>query len=191
MQLQFEAVRSQEWEKAEDSLSRWHLFPHFPYHGVKNVFFHLRLPATFCSTTILPWFKRSRGVMLMICSFFYLLKGNLNCLPEAWFALLMLKRVRGRAVNGYSVGVKVFLSSRLNSEGVFSYWNTNCHVCLKLKCGVLSLAYSFHIQMNVKGYLSHILKEWAEELISAAYCSFESTLFIIFWYFARQLGKGR
>lgn len=58
--------------------------------------------------------------MLMICSFFCLLKGNLNCLPEAWFALGMLKRVRGRAVNGYSVGVKVFLSSRLNSEGFFS-----------------------------------------------------------------------
>lgn len=52
--------------------------------------------------------------MLMISSFFCLLKGNLNCLPDAGFALVMLTRVHVSTVNGYSGGVEVFLSSRLN-----------------------------------------------------------------------------
>ena len=50
--------------------------------------------------------------MLMIRSFLCLLKGNLNCLPEAWLSLVMLKYMHISIVNGHSVGVKVFLSSR-------------------------------------------------------------------------------
>lgn len=57
--------------------------------------------------------------MLMICSFFCLLKGNLNCLPEAWLALVMLKCMHISTVNGHSVGVKVFLSSRFSSDFFF------------------------------------------------------------------------
>ena len=59
--------------------------------------------------------------MLMICSFLCLLKGNLNCLPEAWFALVMLKCVHVSTVNGCRVGVKVFLSSRVNGDFFFPY----------------------------------------------------------------------
>lgn len=145
--------------------------------------------------------------MLMICSFFCILKGNLSCLPEAWLALVMLKCVHGSTVNGCSVGVKVFLSSRLKSDIFFSYWNTNCHVCLNLKCGVFLLAplawslFIFKWMLNVLLglHISRFLKEWAEELVSAVYCSFQSILsmlifkpyFISFWYLGREMRKGR
>lgn len=54
--------------------------------------------------------------MLMIRSFLCLLKGNLNCLREAWLSLVMLKCMHISIVNGRSVGVKVFLSSRFSSD---------------------------------------------------------------------------
>lgn len=116
----------------------------------------------------------------MICFFFCLLKGNLNCLPDAGFALVMLKCVHVSAVNGYSGGVQVFLSSRLIFFPLLKY---------KLPClfkaevwGVLISTSSlkpFHVQMNVKCYQDYTLdtlKEWAEELISAVYCSFQGIL---------------
>lgn len=94
--------------------------------------------------------------MLMICSFFCLLKSNLNCLPEACFALVMLKCVHVSIVNGYSVGVKVFLSSRLNSDFFFFKLKYKLPCLFKSEVwGVListSSLKSFHIQMNVKCY---------------------------------------
>lgn len=140
MWLQCEAVRSAEWEKAGDNLSLWHhCFHIFLITERRMRFLIYTCLYLYAAQAALRAFQSSGDVMLMICSFFCLLKGNLNCLPDAGLALVMLKRVRVSAVNGYSGGVEVFLSSRLNF--FFSpYWNTNCHVCLKLKCGVFLLA---------------------------------------------------
>lgn len=121
--------------------------------------------------------------MLMICSFFCLLKGNLNCLPDAGFALVMLKRVPVSAVNGYSGGVEVFLSSRLSSDFFFPLLKYKLPRLFKAEVwGVLISTSSlkpFHIQMNVKcnqDYTLGTLKEWAEELVSAVHCSFQGVL---------------
>lgn len=128
----------------------------------------------------------------MIRSFLCLLKGNLNCLLEAWLSLVMLKCMHISIVNGRSVGVKVFLSSRFSSDFFcVCYWNTNCHVSWNLKCGVFLLAplvWSLFIFKWLKLQGLHIscnLKERAEGF------SFESIItlliflavfnFLIFW----------
>lgn len=90
--------------------------------------------------------------MLMIRSFLCLLKGNLNCLPEAWFSLVMLKYMHISIVNGHSVGVKVFLSSRFTSDFFFVLLKYKLPCQLKSEVwGVListSCLKSFHIQMT-------------------------------------------